>query len=550
MAERQNNHFGTVAGIEPSGALRTTAGERPSRRGFLMSGVGLGAAVLVPGLPADPVAAADTHDDHVADAGPMGIQQTPFTPGEPLVEPEVRRSVDGILSTSLRVQYAYKDVGGYRLFMRTYDGGVPGPTLRLKRGDTLRIRLVNDLPPERNPAPAYVDQPHRINTTNLHFHGSHVSPSGISDNVLRSMEPGRSYDSEVVFPTDHTAGTYWYHPHHHGGADVQIASGMAGAMIIEGDFDDVPEIAAARERLLIVGEAVFDAFGTVEDFDTLFPETALRFFTLNGQREPTIEMQPGEVQRWRILHAGYQDDIFLSLEGHSFHPIARDGIALAALGLPAIPNSDPEANDPDAMLIAPGQRIDVLVKAGAPGTYELRGLPYDQGYPSPAGPIARLVVSGEQLSMSLPSKLPPPPFETIRDEEITNRRELTFSAKSPEADAAGHWQEFTFMVDGRTFEAARVDQRVKLGAVEEWTVTNLHHDDHIFHIHVNPFELTKINGQPLAQTVWLDTVVLPRNGSLTFRSRFLDFTGKFVLHCHMMNHEELGMMQIVEVYED
>jgi FtsP/CotA-like multicopper oxidase with cupredoxin domain len=86
--------------------------------------------------------------------------------------------------------------------------------------------------------------------------------------------------------------------------------------------------------------------------------------------------------------------------------------------------------------------------------------------------------------------------------------------------------------------------------VEEWTLVNLHFHDHIFHIHTNPFQLTKVNGKALAEPVWLDTAVLPRNGSLTFRSRFLDFTGRYMLHCHMMNHEELGMMQVVEVYAD
>jgi hypothetical protein len=103
---------------------------------------------------------------------------------------------------------------------------------------------------------------------------------------------------------------------------VQIASGVAGALIIEGDFEDVPEIAAAQERLLVLTEAVFDSFGTIENFETLFPETAARFFAVNGVREPTITMRPGEVQRWRILHAGWQDDIFMELEGHTLHPIA------------------------------------------------------------------------------------------------------------------------------------------------------------------------------------------------------------------------------------
>ena len=92
--------------------------------------------------------------------------------------------------------------------------------------------------------------------------------------------------------------------------------------------------------------------------------------------------------------------------------------------------------------------------------------------------------------------------------------------------------------------------RVRLGAVEEWTVTNLHGNDHVFHIHTNPFQVTKINGRPEPRLLWRDTAVVPRRGSLTFRSRFLDYTGTFMLHCHMMNHEELGMMQAVEVYKD
>ena len=109
----------------------------------------------------------------------------------------------------------------------------------------------------------------------------------------------------------------------HGSADVQIASGASGALIIEGDFADVPEIAAAQERLLVLTETVFDSFGTVEDFATLFPRHAARFIAVNGIREPTITMRPGEVQRWRILHAGWQDDLFMDWKGmHSIRSLA------------------------------------------------------------------------------------------------------------------------------------------------------------------------------------------------------------------------------------
>ena len=138
----------------------------------------------------------------------------------------------------------------------------------------------------------------------------------------------------------------------------------------------------------------------------------------------------------------------------------------------------------------------------------------------------------------------------VTDAEITGRRTLTLSANHPEGEAIEHWREFRFFIDGKSFDPNRVDQRVRLGAVEEWTVVNAHVDDHVFHIHVNDMLLTKVNGEALPEPFWLDTAIVPRKGSITFRSRFTDFTGKFMLHCHMMNHEELGMMQVVEVSSD
>lgn len=506
-----------------------------SRRRFLLTG-GLGTALALPVARRAHAQGAHghAHSPAVTAGAPASV---PGAVGQPLVEPEVRRSINGELSTTLRVRYGYKTVGGYRLYVRTYEGTSPGPTLRVRPGDTLRINLVNDLPPNRDVAPASMHQPHHFNSTNFHFHGSHVSPSGIADNVLRDMPPGDSYPVEIAIPRDHTRGTYWYHPHNHGGAAIQVASGMAGAVVIEGDFDAVPEIAQAQERTLLLTQVIFDQHGMVEDFNTLFPETATRFFAVNGQRAPVIRMRPGEVQRWRLLHGGYQDTLQLQLDKHALHAIAHDGIAL--------PSVDPR----EKLVITPGQRADFLVQAGAPGTYELAALPYDIGYPAPTGPVARLIVEGAPMAMRLPTALPSPPLPTIRDAELTGSRALVMSARSPEVDAAGTWQEFSFMVDGKHFDPKRVDHRIKLNSVEEWTVSNTHQHDHVFHIHTNPFQVTKINGQPQASPVWRDTVTVPRFGSLTFRSRFTDYTGRYVLHCHMMNHELLGMMQLIEVYE-
>src|SRR5262245_24594922 len=498
-------------------------GPQASRRGLLQAGLAIGTLALGPRAALAQAGHAHAHMPE------LGVTKSPIVPAmdQPLVEPEVRRSVNGVLSTSLRCAYTYRDIGGFRLHLRAYEGGL-GPTLRMKPGETLKIRIANDLPPNRDLVPSNPSHPHQFNNTNFHFHGAHCSPSGIADNVMRSMVPGKAYDIEVALPADHTRGTYWYHPHHHGSADVQVASGMVGAIIVEGDFADVPEIVQARERVLLLSEVVFDAFGMIEDFGTLFPETATRFLAINGQRRPVIDMRPGEVQRWRLVASQYQDNMLLQLDKHPLNVIAYDGIQLGAM------------QEMKQLLMAPGQRADVLVQAGAPGTYEFNAMPYDQGHDSPIGPLARVVVAGEPLPMKLPAALPKPPLETIADSEITCRRTLVFGADQPQNNVAGHWQEFAFTVDGKVFDPARIDQRVRLGAVEEWTIRNTHqHDDHMFHIHTNPFQVVEIGGQPQADRTWRDSVVVPRpakGGSTVIRSRFLDYTGVFMMHCHMMNH--------------
>ena len=168
--------------------------------------------------------------------------------------------------------------------------------------------------------------------------------------------------------------------------------------------------------------------------------------------------------------------------------------------------------------------------------------------PRPSGPSPASSSKANRSPWRSPPKLGKAPLVTIGDGEITNTRRLTLSVKEPEFPPAANYQEFTYLICGRQFDPNRVDQRIPLGAVEEWVVVNEHEDDHIFHIHTNPFQMVAVNGEKLAERDWRDTVVVPRKGSVTFRSRFLDFTGRFVLHCHMMNHEELGMMQVVEVY--
>src|SRR5215212_8233275 len=308
MQGNQSDSRGDVQPVRrPRRAARsaTDSGSRPlvSRRRLLTTGVGLGATLLVPGLAQRALAGLHLAGSHAhGQHGSPGALAAPLNQigeGAPFADPEVRRSVGGELRTTLAVRYTYQDVGGQRLYLRTYESLNPGSTLRARPGDVLRIRLVNDLPPNRDPHSHDHNLPHHFNTTNLHTHGLHVSPSGIADNVLRDMEPGQTYEIEVPIPATHPAGTFWYHPHKHGSANVQLASGMAGALILEGDFDDVPEIAQARDRVLLIHHLAFDDLGTVEGFETVWPMDAARLVLVNGQLVPTITMRPGEVQRWR-----------------------------------------------------------------------------------------------------------------------------------------------------------------------------------------------------------------------------------------------------------
>ncbi|MDQ2655637.1 MAG: multicopper oxidase domain-containing protein, partial [Chloroflexota bacterium] len=204
-----------------------------SRRRVIAGSLATGGSLLVAGAARLPRAVADDATpvaEHISQGhrATQGLIPGP-SPWESadLVEPEERRSVDGVLETELHALYTWKDTGGYQLSMRSYEGTIPGPTLRLKPGDALKINFRNQLPANRDEDPRDEDLPHHLNNTNFHFHGAHVSPEGISDNVFRVFEPGQSYDIEIDLPEDHPSGTYWYHPHNHGSADIQIASGMA-----------------------------------------------------------------------------------------------------------------------------------------------------------------------------------------------------------------------------------------------------------------------------------------------------------------------------------
>ena len=439
---------------------------------------------------------------------PSGLFQT-GTGKDGFSEPTIRASRDGLLETTLEARYGPASAAGQVATSTVYEGSFPGPTFRVRPGDRLKVRLVNRL----------------RDMTNLHVHGFHVSPRGNSDNVLLHVMPGQAFDYEYQIPADHPAGTYWYHPHNHGDSSEQVFGGMIGAIIIEGDLDRLPGIAGVPERLLLIQDTQLDPDGSLTPPNQRHQPDFLRL--VNGQLNPTIAIRPGETQRWRIANGSANCFYPIRLDGHTFHQVGADGNTLG------------EVWSRDEILLGPFERAEVLIRAGAPGSYALRKLPFDSNGPGdPEAVLATMVSDGPaETPRPLPTALMP--FEDLRNAQIDRRREISFQIVNDEI----------FQISGQPFDENRVNQTVQLGATEEWVVRNESDIWHNFHIHVNPFQVVAINGQPVQVRSFEDTVPLSPRGSITMRTRFEDYTGKFVYHCHILGHEDAGMMGIVEVVD-
>ncbi len=346
-------------------------------------------------------------------------------------EPPVVASRAGVLRVSLRPASSMVSVGGQRAMLVAYNGLYIPPTLRVHPGDTIRLRLTNAL----------------AEPTNLHTHGLTVSPRGNSDNVSLIVAPGQTQHYEIRLPTDHPSGLYWYHPHPHGFSDEQTRNGMSGALIVEGLLDPFPTLRHLPERLLLLKDLQVEN-GRVAL--THIGRNTIR--TVNGTVNPVIVLRPGETELWRIGNVGADLYYRLTLDGYHFQVVARDGNRRAHL------------TTVDTLRLSPGARVEVLVTAGAPGVHLLRTGDIDTGPEGNqyAGTVMATVrVAGSPATpVALPQTLLP--VEDLRG-KVTNRRTLVYT-ESKDGD--------TLFIDGKTFDMNRTDIRVKLGAVEEWTIRN------------------------------------------------------------------------------
>ena len=431
-----------------------------------------------------------------------------------------------------------------------------------------------------------MNNPHLFNTTNLHVHGIQTvphlfDPIGTSNPaaMMLAIAPYGSFQYDFPIPADQPPGLYWYHPHHHGSTDVQVSSGMAGLIVVHGSIDQVPEIAAARDIRMAVQTLGFNQSVTnpnLYNYEPIAYQTAanggynlgpnINVFTVNGHAVNVLNnttgdysplplyqlaMQPGEVIRLRMLNGTNCFNLPLVLPGCEMYVIGYDGVNLSApvqvVHNDVAPISTADRVAGTVAFTTSGSRIELLIRAPlTPGTYTLSSVgTIDINYQAfPQIDLANIVVSGTPVSMNIPASLPLPTREypAIADSEIVNKRTIIFSEGATDVLLTG----YGFFIDNRLYGEMDINYTVKSGTAEEWTIQNTSGDPHPFHLHENSFEVTNINGTPGSYGIH-DTFLVPKmeavNGSITIRVRFKGPVGKTVFHCHILPHEDTGMMQ-------
>jgi FtsP/CotA-like multicopper oxidase with cupredoxin domain len=500
--------------------------------------------------------------------------------------------------------------------------GFPGPTLKLRKafkpgdkGDTVGVLLVNNLPPDSptcnsacpatnsdgtpfvcpdrsklpsppsqkcggaNPDPLcccwvnvnqkHPDCMHGDNTTNLHLHGSHISPQSPQDYVLLELHPGgdkgkklhamaERSDLEVgkfqyqtdPFPYTQAEGTHWYHPHKHGSVSLQVANGMPGAMIILGPFDKWLDDWYAKKGVKLTEKLMVAQ--QIQESSNLFGKGGAPKVLINGLLNPKLTVQAGEVQRWRVINATMQKAGQLTITfpaGASVMQIAQDGVQFARQTYakqPLLTNGK--------FVLSPGNRADFLVRmpktptkshmteAVLPSSIAVRALQKirlrDQEAKAKASsneaeaPILTLEVlerkagTPEAVPVGFPSEAewPEMPWylKDIQPGEVKGRQDLVFSMASittgkPTQGGAGD-PSTVFLINDRQYDPDCVNVTTKLGTADEWHIENSSGLPHPFHIHTNPFQLVEqgamINGKAVPSAkydppIWHDTIALP-----------------------------------------
>lgn len=384
----------------------------------------------------------------------------------------------------------------------TYDGSVPGPVIRARRGDILMVRLTNRLP----------------EATTIHWHGIRL-PAAMdgTEMVQRPVESGETFEYRFPLPD---AGSFWYHPHSN--EPVQMERGLYGALVVEGEEE--PRL--DRERVLVLDDVRLDRKGRIARPGGWLERHNGRegpVCLVNGRAGTVLEPAAGHVERWRVINAASARYVRLSLEGRPFRILGTDGGLLEA---------PVEATE---ILLTPGDRFDLAVGPFEEGEEAaVEALPYGRG--TGAGRVERFatVRAGPAALPSvarLPARLRT--IEPLADRTTAANREVRLGGRM------SFRRGVDFTVNG---EPHHHGEEVRVGELQVWNVINETPLDHPFHLHGFFFQVLEENGHPPAYRSWEDTVNIPARGRVRIAWMPDDRPGSWMYHCHILEHAVAGMM--------
>ena len=449
-------------------------------------------------------------------AEPVDIPLSSIVPGDPFFR-DVAGEPGSVLVALVAAPARLELVDGVTSDVYAYNARVPGPTLELMEGDRVTVRFRNEL-----------SEP-----TTVHWHGLSL-PIDSDGSPLDPVLPGEERFYTFTVPAG-SAGTYWYHPHPHHETTSQITRGLYGAVVIRAPSDPLP--ASYAERLLVLSDNRILHDGT---FDLTEPTTVQGqidhqngregdLLFVNGEVVPTLEIRSGEIQRWRIVNASASRVYRLAIPGHTFLHVGSDGCLFE------------HPVEVDELLIANAERVEVLVRGTAPPgtTAVLATLPYDRYMPQTRP--GDWEHPRELLTLRYTDEAPMTPDPVPATLRVVPRLDPADATATREIVMAQG------MINNRQFDMARVDVAAALGATEIWEVHNVVAMDHPFHLHGFQFQILDRNGVPEPFPSWKDTFNVPKHETVRFIVRFADNPGKWMFHCHILDHEDQGMMGIVEV---
>jgi FtsP/CotA-like multicopper oxidase with cupredoxin domain len=389
-------------------------------------------------------------------------------------------------------------------------GSIPGPLLEAKLGDRVIVHFRNDLP----------------EATTIHWHGLRVPNASDGTPVAQMpVAPGGSYDYEF---TVIDVGLFWYHPHVNG--DVQVERGLYAPIVLHDDF----AIDVAADRVFVLDDVKLEATGklseTTDNLDLMLGRQG-NVVLVNGRQRPSIAAAANSRERWRFVNTANGRYFNLELPGHVFRVIGWDG------GLVDAPYETP------TLLVAPGERYDVLVElAGDAGDrLALRTIHYDRGHHIPdPGPIEILAIA-LGASRGSPDALPSAWGNVASIEVATTTPRRRFTLREDDTVPANP----VFTINDEAYPDV-TPVRGTAGAVEIWEVENLSEMDHPFHLHGMSFQILDADDRIATPLGWKDTVNVPKESTVRFAVQ-LDALGRWMYHCHILEHAERGMMGELEV---